>query len=187
MNLYKNLIIVPVLVLAAGCATKHERDTGFSEAKEPLTRQNPSEDFDPDIRLRAFSQDEKVLNHLTHAARNAQRQWGNLNSLTELRTGNKAPVLELTRVDPSLKRVFQFPDGFQGTLEQLVTEIASVSGYEYLAPQGKRPLRGVPVIFVQEFRTLAEYLWDGGQQAGDRADVVIDMKSETLHVIYSGF
>jgi hypothetical protein len=137
--------------------------------------------------LEDYKEDDKVLRHLIHSARDIQRQWGGINQLTELRTGTEAPILELSRTDPSLKRVFSFPSGFQGTLDNLVKVIAQTSGYNFLPSLGKKPIRGVDIIFVEEMRTLAEYLFDAGVQAGDRADVVIDMKSQTLQIVYKGY
>ena len=141
----------------------------------------PSEGMDE------YAEKDKVLRHLVNATRDIQRQWGAVNRLTELRSGNSEPVLELSRTEPTLRRVFSFPSGYQGTLENLVQSIASTSGYKYLPPMGKKPIRGVDVIFGEEMRTMAEYLFDAGRQAGDRADVVIDMKSQTLQISYTGF
>lgn len=159
-----------ILVVAAslqGCAS--------SSDKEDATSPNP------------YEVDDRVLQHLVHTTRDVQRQWGSVNRLTELRSGNDVPVLELTRTEQTLKRMFSFPGGFQGDLELAVTTVAAASGYNYLPPIGKKPVRGVPIIFGEEMRTLAEYLFDAGVRAGDRADVVIDMKSRTLQVVYQGF
>ena len=165
------------VVALSGCMT--------GTTKEVPEANNQSINYASSIESR--SDEDATLRHLVSATRDIQRQWGQVNRLTELRSGNTSPVLELSRTEPTLRRVFSYPGGYQGTLEMLVQSIASTSGYKYLAPVGRKPIRGVDVIFGEEMRTLAEYLHDAGLQSGDRADLVIDMRSQTLQIEYTGY
>lgn len=86
-----------------------------------------------------------------------------------------------------MRRVVAFPGGYQGTLEDLVVEMSSLSGYDYVKSAGRPPVRGIPVLFDEEYRAIGEYIYDAGIQAGSRATVVMDMKAKTFQVIYTGY
>jgi hypothetical protein len=192
MKATKLLSILVIAGLIASCSSTQNVDSQdgsqVENAPENVEALPPVEYIEQEeLTLDDYKENRKVLRHLIHTSRDVQRQWGAINQLTELRTGITAPVLELTRTDPSLKRVFSFPSGYQGTLDKLVKTIAQTSGYDFLPSLGKKPIRGVDVIFVEEMRSLAEYLFDGGVQAGNRADVVIDMQEQTLQIVYTGF
>lgn len=130
---------------------------------------------------------EALLEDLVHATRDMQRQWGVTNRLASLSYSGEKQTLDISRLEQSMRRVYAFPGGYQGSLENLIYEIARLSGYDYIAPAGRKPVRTIPVRFTEEYRHLAEYVYDAGVQAGSRATVVLDMKNHTLQVIYQGF
>lgn len=127
------------------------------------------------------------LEALVHATRDIQRRWGVTSRLSSLKFKDSPPVLDVSRLDDSMRRVMAFPGGYQGTLENMLVELASLSGYDYLQPAGKKPIRGIPIVFDEEYRTLAEYIYDAGVQAGSRAKVTLDMGNKTIQVAYAGF
>ncbi|MDQ2077514.1 DotD/TraH family lipoprotein [Marinimicrobium sp. ABcell2] len=128
-----------------------------------------------------------LLEELVHATRDMQRQWGVTSRLTSLSFAEEKQTLDVSRLEQSMRRVYAFPGGYQGSLENLIFEVARLSGYDYLAPAGRKPVRAIPIRFTEEYRYLAEYVYDAGIQAGSRATVVLDMKNHTLQVIYQGF
>jgi|TARA_R100001039_G_C1845504_1_gene105833 hypothetical protein len=131
--------------------------------------------------------DDALLDDLVHTARDMQRQWGVTSRLTSVSFAEEKQTLDVSRLEESMRRVYAFPGGYQGSLENLTFEIARLSGYDYLPPAGRKPVRTIPIVFNEEYRHLAEYVYDAGIQAGSRATVVLDMRNHTLQVIYQGF
>ena len=130
--------------------------------------------------------DDELKEQLLHSAQDIQRRWGVTSRLSSLKFQDHTPTLEVSRLDPSLRRMVAFPGGFQGELENFIAETASMSGYDYQAPSGRAPVRGIPIVFDEQYRTLGEYVYDAGIQAGSRATVVMDMQAKVLHIIYEG-
>lgn len=130
---------------------------------------------------------DKSFELLVNSARDIQRQWGVTSRLSSIKTSEEKQTLDVKRLDDSLRRVIAFPGGYAGTLENLILELSSLSAYDYLKPAGNKPVRGIPIIFNEEYRTIGEYIYDAGIQAGSRATVVLDMKNKTLQIIYEGF
>lgn len=133
------------------------------------------------------NQDDKSLEQLIHTTRDMQRQWGVTSRLSSLKVEDENPTLDISRLEESMRRVVAFPGGYQGTLEDLVVEMSSLSGYDYIKPAGRPPVRGIPVLFDEEYRTIGEYIYDAGIQSGSRATVVMDMKSHSFQIIYTGY
>lgn len=133
------------------------------------------------------SSDDESFHSLVNTTRDIQRRWGVTSRLSSIKYRDEKQVLDIRRLDPSLSRVLAFPGGYQGDLENLAREMASLSGYDYFKAAGRKPVRGIPIVFDEDYRTIGEYLYDAGVQAGSRATVVMDMKSKTIQVIYEGF
>jgi len=130
---------------------------------------------------------DKSMEKLTSAVRDIQQQWNTSSRVSVLHTGNPPQHLKIEQLETSLKRIVSFPGGYDGKLDAFVKYIASVSGYDYLPPSGKKTIRPIPVIFREEHRSLGEYLYSAGVQAGKRALLVVDMKSKTLAITYTGY
>lgn len=131
--------------------------------------------------------DDESFHSLVNTTRDIQRRWGVTSRLSSIKYRDEKQALDIRKLDPSLARVLAFPGGYQGELDALAREMASLSGYDYLKPAGRKPVRGVPVVFDEDYRTIGEYLYDAGIQAGSRATLVMDMKSKTIQVIYEAF
>lgn len=158
MKLY---LAIPAITLLTACATKNPPETPHDAS----------------------------LRKLEHATRDIQQQWGVTARLSTLKFKDDVPGLDISKieVDDPLRKVIIFPGGYQGTLSKLLEELASVTGYQYFAPAGKRPLEDVPVVFGEQYRTIAEYVYDAGIQAGNRATVVLDVKSKSFQITYTGY
>lgn len=114
-----------------------------------------------------------------------QRTVGVTSQLSSLAHGEK-PVLELERLNPSLRRVRRFPGGYEGLLDSLLRSLAMESGYRFLPPAGKKPIGGTPIVIADDFMTVGEMIFDAGMQAGSCALVVVDEVNTTIQVIYNG-
>lgn len=130
---------------------------------------------------------DESFQNLVNSTRDIQRRWGVTSRLSSIKFKEKKQNLDVRKLDSSLSRVLAFPGGYQNDIEALVLHMASLSGYDYLKPAGNKPVRGIPIVFDEEYRTIGEYIYDAGVQAGSRGTVVMDMKNKTLQVIYEGF
>lgn len=128
-----------------------------------------------------------MMEKLEHHTRDIQQRWGVTSKLSSLKHGENSDTLDVDRLDDAMRRVVNFPGGYQGELTQLIEELATLAQYRYLAPAGQAPMQGIPVVFGDHYRTLGEYIYDAGWQAGARATVVLDLKSKTLQVLYTGY
>lgn len=131
--------------------------------------------------------DDESFQNLVNSTTDIQRRWGVTDRLSSIKFKDRKQTLDVQRLDASLSRVMAFPGGYQGEIENLVRKLASLSGYDYIKPAGNKPVRGIPIVFIEEYRTIGEYVYDAGIQAGSRGTVVMDMKSKTLQIIYEGF
>jgi hypothetical protein len=130
---------------------------------------------------------DESFQNLVNSTRDIQRRWGVTSRLSSIKFKEKKQTLDVRKLDASLSRVLAFPGGYANDIENFVLQMASLSGYDYIKPAGSKPVRGIPVTFVEEYRTIGEYVYDAGQQAGSRGTVVMDMKNKTLQIIYEGF
>lgn len=157
----KSVFAVAVAVLVGGCASA--KPASYADKKSETLR--------------------SLMDH----TREIQTHWGVTSRLTALQSGHSKQVIDLNRLSPSLKRVYQFPGGYEGKLSTVVKQLTLLSGFDYLTPSGKKPVGDIPVIFLNDYRTVGEFIWGAGEQAGTRATVHVDMINSAVQISYAGF
>jgi len=163
VNRFTCVLCLVMATVTTGCASKQQKAVMLENAND------------------------ESFQNLVNSTRDIQRRWGVTSRLSSIKFKEKKQTLDVRRLDSSLSRVLAFPGGYANDIENLVLQLASLSGYDYLKPAGNKPVRGIPVTFGEEYRTIGEYLYDAGVQAGSRGTVIMDMKNKTLQIIYEGF
>lgn len=174
MNLRRLSFLVVVLFLFS-CAAK--KGTGGLSDTRNMT--------DEDMRQEMQSSAEKFQKQMLRHARSIQRSWGVTAEMSDIVHGENRPI-DFDRLRPSLRRVSNFPGGYEGRLDPFIRGIASIAGFEYLQPSGKKPIGGLSVVLGSEYMTIAEMIQDVGDQPGRCVLVVVDSPNYTIQLRYQG-
>lgn len=71
-----------------------------------------------------------------------------------------------------------------GPVDQLVKQVAELTGFAYVQPVGKAPATVVIVTIAAKDLKAHDVLANAGQQAGSAADIVVNPDSKKLYVKY---
>lgn len=130
----------------------------------------------------ASSQQDQALSMLHKTARSIEQ------SLTMLA---EAEQYEKMKVKPDTPRIYKQIPGmetmvtmpWQGTLEQAVSKLCGLSGFE-VKFVGKAPVLPILVQIGREPASVSDHMRNIGIQAGSRADLVVDAKLKIVEVRY---
>lgn len=130
----------------------------------------------------ASAQEDQAIAMLHKTARSIEQ------SLTLLA---EAEQYDKMKVKPDTPRVYKQIPGmeamvtmpWQGTLEQAVSKLCGVSGYE-VKFVGKAPVLPILIQIGREPASVSDHMRNIGIQAGSRADLVVDAKVKLVEVRY---
>lgn len=103
----------------------------------------------------------------------------------------EAEQYEKMKVKPDTPRVYKQIPGmetmvtmpWQGTLEQAVSKLCGLSGFE-VKFIGKAPVLPILIQIGREPASVSDHMRNIGIQAGDRADLVVDARLKIVEVRY---
>lgn len=99
--------------------------------------------------------------------------------------GSNSP--EIKDVPPGMDRVVSLGGDWNGPLDRLVTELASLSGYPAPKTYGTKPSGDVIVSVKTEYRPVIDILHDAATQAGSRASVTVKPNSKSIEIEYAKY
>lgn len=93
----------------------------------------------------------------------------------------------LTNIPPGMDKVVSLGGDWNGPLDQLINELASVSGYPAPKVRGVKPSGDVIVSVKTEYRPVIDILHDAATQAGSKASVVVKPNSRSIEIDYAKY
>lgn len=157
----KTILASITLMLLAGCAHKK----GANEV--------------------TFKNDDPIIKALLASSNNIEKSLKKLSNAEHYEKVEQRK--KYTRVNAALPGLNEEVSlRWDGELEQALQALTKkATGYKYLPPIGKKPVIPIMVSLPEEPRTLLNLIESAALQAGNQADVVVDVQKRIIQVRYN--
>jgi len=86
---------------------------------------------------------------------------------------------------PAMERYVDLGEYWGGSVESLLSELATLSGYAFPPPSGVKPANPVPVVVKTKDRRIIDIISDAGRQLGSTALVDVKAKDRVILLQYN--